>query len=142
LRRIARSAQRLEPRGRRHAVRALGWLVAARVLLRLAPYAAVHRLLTKLPARRAAPSLITPAECTVAIDRAARLVPGTACLARAVAADCLLRRDGRDTVLSIGVCRDRGPDLEAHAWVESDGVIVTGGEEARQFTRLAPRPGP
>jgi hypothetical protein len=60
-----------------------------------------------------------------AVDRAARTMPGTACLAQALTAEVLLRRGGHEARVVIGVAPD-GQPLDAHAWVESAGVLVTG----------------
>jgi len=60
-----------------------------------------------------------------AVDRAARTVPGSACLAQALTAEVLLRRGGRRARTSIGVSAAGAP-RSAHAWVESAGVLVTG----------------
>jgi hypothetical protein len=66
-----------------------------------------------------------------AVESAARrLLPVGPCLSQAIVADVLLRRSGFDSQLRIGVARgDRGA-LKAHAWVESDGEVVIGGEES------------
>lgn len=58
------------------------------------------------------------------------------CLPRALAALAMLRRRGIDSRLCLGVARSGG-ELAAHAWVEAGGRTVVGGEEARDFTRLA-----
>jgi hypothetical protein len=60
-----------------------------------------------------------------AVDRAARTVPGSTCLPQALAAELLLRRAGCEARVSIGVAPDGAP-LDAHAWVESAGLLVTG----------------
>jgi hypothetical protein len=62
-----------------------------------------------------------------AISAVAARFPAT-CLVQALAADVLLRRRGLGSVLRIGV-RLRGSrdvPLEAHAWVECGGAVVTG----------------
>jgi hypothetical protein len=42
----------------------------------------------------------------------------------------LLRRQGIDSGLHLGVRKDSGP-FEAHAWVEIDGVVVNDSEDVR-----------
>ncbi len=69
---------------------------------------------------------MTPAECEQAVRRALRVLPSASCLAQAIAAACLLRRDGRSSTLTIGVRFDAAHRFHAHAWLESDGIIVTG----------------
>jgi hypothetical protein len=69
-----------------------------------------------------------------AIARAARLLPGTHCLPRALALAGWLRALGAPARLRIGVRRqDSGP--RAHAWVELDGA--TPGEDPRQLAGFA-----
>lgn len=63
-----------------------------------------------------------------AVDRAARSMPGSACLDQALTAELLLRRAGQPVRVSIGVAPDGRP-LDAHAWVESGGFLVTGDTE-------------
>lgn len=127
---------RLPPRDRLQVLRAAGWLVAARVLLRVLPFRTIERMVARLPARRAPAVRLQPEDCAVAIARAASVLPASRCLARAIAAACLLRRDGRRFVLQLGVRRDAGGSFYAHSWVESDGVAVTGGDEADGFAVL------
>lgn len=62
--------------------------------------------------------------------RAGALFPSAQCLARAIGAQCLLRRAGREARLRIGVGFDDTRTFQAHAWLESEGIIVTGGSEA------------
>jgi hypothetical protein len=62
-----------------------------------------------------------------AIAAAATRVPWRAdCLIRAMAAARWLRRGGTGWKLSIGVRREPGGRLSAHAWLESGRHIVTG----------------
>jgi hypothetical protein len=81
---------------------------------------------------------VSAEQCGHAIRRAGRLARGATCLARAVAAECLLRREGWHPTLSLGVTRDAAGQLRAHAWVISDGVTVAGGEEAAHYLPLTP----
>jgi hypothetical protein len=56
--------------------------------------------------------------------------PGTTCLAEALVVEAMLRRHGHAPVLKIGVkhpqALERKRSLEAHAWVECEGVVVMG----------------
>jgi hypothetical protein len=58
---------------------------------------------------------------------AGRLVPGTTCLVRALAAQALLARRGHASQLRLGVARGSGRAFEAHAWLEQDGRVLVGG---------------
>ncbi|HIK30438.1 MAG TPA: lasso peptide biosynthesis B2 protein [Oscillatoriales cyanobacterium M59_W2019_021] len=60
-----------------------------------------------------------------AIDRVSPYLK-VKCLARALAADFLLRHQGYSTQLRIGVAKDENGTLTAHAWLESEGQIAIG----------------
>jgi hypothetical protein len=63
------------------------------------------------------------------------------CLPRALAALILLRRRGVPAELRIGVARDEGGALKAHAWVESEGAVVAGGDvPLAEYERLPSLP--
>ncbi len=121
-------------------MRAVVWMLASRAALRVLPHKAVRRLVPRVPARRPRRGAMSAADCELALRRGAAVLPGTSCLARAVAAACLLRRDGHGTVLTIGVgfadaaASRRG--FQAHAWLESDGVVVVGGAGRAAYTPL------
>lgn len=63
---------------------------------------------------------------------------GVKCLARALATQVLLGRRGWRTQIRIGVAKGEGGQLEAHAWVESQGRIVIGG--LKDLGRFSPLP--
>ena len=116
------------------AARALGWLIAASAAVRVVSYGRLTRAIARIPRGR---SSMTPAECATAIRRAAQIWPA-ACLPQAIAGYCLLQRAGLAPAIELGVARD-GHGLDAHAWLECDGVIVTGGDMERAY---APLPAP
>lgn len=77
-----------------------------------------------------------------AIRTAARRLPGTSCLASALALQRMLSAGGLDSELHIGVARNDG-DFAAHAWLTHRGEILVGEEEHEDYTRLvAWRAGP
>lgn len=78
---------------------------------------------------------MTPAECAAAIRRASRIWPA-ACLPQAIAGYCLLRRAALDATVTLGVAVD-ARHLDAHAWLECNGVTVTGADVDRTYTPLA-----
>lgn len=71
----------------------------------------------------------------MAIRRAARILPAQ-CLPQAVAGGCLLRRSGLTPKVRLGVAR-AGERLDAHAWLECDGVVVIGEDVRARYTPLA-----
>jgi hypothetical protein len=116
-------------------------LAATRVALALLPYRTVTDIIdfvsARLPSRSSPPPL---GRVAWAVNTASRHVPGVnSCLVRALTARVILMRRQRDAVLHYGVAWS-GPDsFEAHAWVESDGVVVVGSTESERFTPLSIR---
>ena len=61
------------------------------------------------------------------VEVAARTLPfGENCLAKAIVTLLFFRRAHTPAILHIGVNKTGAKPLEAHAWVESEGQIVTG----------------
>jgi Transglutaminase-like superfamily len=74
---------------------------------------------------------------TWAISAVGRRIPLLSrCLTQAVAAKILLARCGYPALMRIGVSRNENGRLEAHAWVESQGVVVMGAPAAGHFIPL------
>jgi hypothetical protein len=82
-------------------------------------------------------SAVHPHDVRWAVLSAARFVPASTCLVEALAAQRLLSRSGLPAVVHFGVSRE-GAGLEAHAWVESDGVLVVGDHETGRYRELLP----
>lgn len=118
------------------AARAAGWLVAARIALTVVSYGRARDRAARLRTRSARGSRMTAGEAARALERAARVLPATTCLARSLAAECLLRREGWPASVQIGVALDPDRTLRAHAWVESGGILVCGGDERASFAPL------
>lgn len=108
------------------AARALGWLSLTHLLVHLLSFGRARQMLARLSGAGRHRE-IAPGEYAQALARAAGIVPQATCLTRAVAAACLLRRDRQDARISIGVARDGRNTFRAHAWAESNGIVVTGG---------------
>jgi hypothetical protein len=135
-----RSFSRLAAGERRLAVRAIAWLAVARVGLHLLPF---HRLRALTEGRAAGDARAEwPRAVRRAVLRASRALPGSSCLAQSLVAERLLRRGGHRARLSIGVAGPPGGSasriaLDAHAWVESGGVLVTGADPRERYHLLA-----
>ena len=73
-----------------------------------------------------------------AVDRVGRTAPRQLhCLPRALAARQMLQRRGARPALCIGVMRSTEGQLQAHAWLEVDGVVVLGAlPDLDRFQRL------
>ncbi len=107
-------------------MQALGTLALVRLCLVFLPFPQVRALVDRwASAPGGAPDASFARAVRRAVDRAARSIAGSACLSQALAAEVMLRRAGKPARVSIGVAQDGRP-LDAHAWVESAGVLVTG----------------
>jgi hypothetical protein len=124
-------------------------LLTARAVLVLVPFPQLARRLgTFVPptdarvARARVASLAEHArlaeEVGWAITRSARYVPFKAvCLPQAMAARIMLGRRGVKSVMHFGAGRGQKKPLDAHAWLEAEGVEVTGYPVANGFAEIA-----
>lgn len=73
------------------------------------------------------------------IAAVARLVPFASCLTQALAGQYTLARSGKVAQIRIGIERDTGSELRAHAWLISGPHIVLGGPASSldRFAHLA-----
>ncbi len=73
-----------------------------------------------------------------AVGAAGRRMPwAVTCLTTAICTQTLSDRLGEPTSLKIGVARDDVGELKAHAWVESQGRVISGAlSELPEFTLL------
>jgi hypothetical protein len=121
--RLLGDAARLSARERTLALRAVAWLLLSRLAIHLLRFGTVRRGLHGIPSRRRARA--TAIDCERAIRRASRVLPSSRCLALACAGAALLRREGRESQLTLHV-NQVGGRFEAHASLVADGVIVSG----------------
>jgi hypothetical protein len=133
-------------RGQRRAiVRAAVLLVAARIALLLIPFTTVLRFAARPRTRGAARADRGELDEMVwAVDAVGnRLFPRNPCLVQALVVQRLFVRAGQLAELRIGVRKEGASKLTAHAWVESDGVIVIGSRGlSDDYVALPPiRPG-
>ncbi|SDF67695.1 lasso peptide biosynthesis B2 protein [Chitinophaga filiformis] len=78
-----------------------------------------------------------PERIRAAIRRAAACSPWRAkCFEQALAGKMMLTYKHMSGIVFFGINKV-GDDLKAHAWLESEGVIITGGREADQFIVIA-----
>jgi hypothetical protein len=134
---------RLPAPERRLAVRALATLAAVRLALSVTPFPLARKGVDRWSGGRE-PEMPNPATAEAvrrAVERAARTLSGSACLAQALTAEILLRRAGQSVEVLIGVAPGVAPGaapaaasgtasvgypLNAHAWARSAGVLVAG----------------
>jgi hypothetical protein len=64
------------------------------------------------------------------IEFVSRRIPRATCLTQALALQTMLARRGTETSLRLGVARDDRGRFRAHAWLEQNGAVLIGGEEA------------
>lgn len=97
-----------------------------RLGLTFSSYNRVRGLVTRLDASNEA-SVGDLRRVAWGVAAAARFVPGASCLTQALAGQYLLARKGNMSNIRIGVERDTGKQLKAHAWLVSGNHIVLGG---------------
>lgn len=103
----------------------------ASTILRLLPFAIVQKLFASRVAPPDHMHRRHPIERLLwAIALAGRYVSGTTCLSLALAGRMILNRYGYNAHIHIGVAKDHTGSLGAHAWLESEGTIVIGGQES------------
>jgi hypothetical protein len=127
----------LAPGDRRLLLGAAATLAGARVALAFLPFGTVRRLMHRAGTQSVNRSR-GPSEDRIiwAVGAAGRRIPGTTCLAKALAAETLLAREGHPAQLRIGVADSADRGLRAHAWLERDGQVIVGGDEVEHFTVL------
>jgi len=103
----------------------------ASTILQLLPFAIVQKLLASRVAPPGRVHRRHPIERLLwAIAVARRYVSGTTCLSLALAGRMMLNRYGYPAHIHIGVAKDHTGSFAAHAWLESEGTIVIGGQES------------
>jgi len=115
------------------APRALWTCFKYRVLLMRSPVA--NFIDTKPPVKNAEHGPQT-SDISRAVYFSAKLIPGTRCLAQALAVREMMHHYGLPCELQLGVATAGG--FRAHAWVTSEGRIIHG-QSAETFVTLQPR---
>jgi hypothetical protein len=135
-----RNFSRLSAAEKTLALRAIFWLVLTRAGLRLLPFDRLHTMVAGRPRAGTETDDAWPRAVRRAVLRASRSLPGSSCLAQSLVAERLLRFGGSRARLSIGVAHAGDAPrvtLDAHAWVESGGVLVTGDDPHDRYRVLA-----
>ncbi|HEY9875191.1 MAG TPA: lasso peptide biosynthesis B2 protein [Candidatus Obscuribacterales bacterium] len=117
-------------------------LAGIRLGLWLLPFKTLRHLLTLIaqaPLELQPTNQVSVDKVVWAVAVVSRYMPGEVkCLARALATEVLLGRSGHQAELRIGVAKGEQGQLEAHAWVESQGRIVIGA--LKDLARYTPLP--
>lgn len=124
---------------RRLALEAIYWHSFVRVGLWVLPFRVMQTVCDRRGRPKARHTRATVQEIAWSVRLASRYVPHATCLTQALAARILLGRRGLPAGVHIGVARDASRGFEAHAWAESEGVVVCGGSEAPQYTPILVR---
>jgi transglutaminase superfamily protein len=137
--RLLRALVRRPPADRALVAHAIATHLAIATLLRVAGLRRTTACMARRPDRRAADPACVDAERRIAwaVRTATYLVPmGRTCLTEALTAQHLLRRRGCDTTLRFGVAKCAADAVTAHAWLETAGRILIGGESAALYASL------
>jgi hypothetical protein len=111
-------------------------LAAARVVVRLVPFRIYSRVMGRDAESADAPAPEAVHRVSRAIESVSGHVPWRSkCLEQALAAKVMLRGRGISNTLYVAVAREVA--LEAHAWVRSGDVYVTGQAEFDRYTIVA-----
>lgn len=105
-------------------------LGAVRAALWCVPYRTVQRWAGPANGAADVESRVAALQVAQAIARAEKRMPWrSTCLVQALAAQWMLSRRRSQAWLRLGVAREGQNDLRAHAWLESAGILVTGGPQ-------------
>lgn len=108
-------------------------LGAARLAVRAVPFRMLSRVLGRETDSPDAPAAAAAHRVSRAIESASRHVPWRSlCLEQALAAKAMLRLRGISNTLYMAVAREAA--LEAHAWLRSGDLCVTGQAEFDRYT--------
>jgi hypothetical protein len=132
---------RLQPTDRRLLIKAALLLGAIRLGLWLLPFQTLRSLLARAAREPTGlPHAVQPSSDQIAwaVRVGSHYVPGAkTCLPQALVAQVLLERCGYPARLRVGVVKGGEGQLEAHAWVESQGRIVVGGSGVERYIPLS-----
>jgi hypothetical protein len=86
----------------------------------------------------------TVARIVHAVEATARFIPDASCLTQSISVQALLSWKGIPSTISMGVMKDEGGVLRAHAWLSWDGrVVLEGNEETvKDFSKVLDLPTP
>ena len=101
-------------------------VAVVRLGLTLFSYNRLRRMVTQLDAPHEA-GIGDLRRVAWGVAAAARLVPYASCLTQALAGQYILARQGNASKIRIGIERNTGTQLKAHAWLMSGNHIVLGG---------------
>ena len=124
---------------------AIAWSIVARVLIFVCPFSWTKYILrlkpyTAQPLKNVHTLVQTGQAKTIAslINTLNHYFPWkNTCLVQAITAKMLLKRRGAESVIIMGLKKEDSGALKAHAWLTNVDGVVTGFDDANQFTALA-----
>lgn len=133
--------RRMRSEDRRLVLHALLLLVSIRIGLKLFAFTIVRRKLDywAVKYRQSNSKPLDTNQARRAIEMVGlRILRDGPCLTQALAMQYLMKRSNLPATLCIGVGKGENGRLLAHAWIESDGHVMIGGngEELRFYSRL------
>jgi hypothetical protein len=120
-------------------VKAAMLVIAIRIGLTFLPFATLHNLVAKCPREKGIPNKKerpSIEQIAWSVRAAGYFVPKATCLVQALAIQAFLQREGFPAILQIGVTKGDKGELQAHAWVESQGKVLNGGLKVEQYKPL------
>ena len=117
-------------------LRAVALVCAIRLALWIVPFARLRRVvasLARVHSRRH--NRYSADQLSWAVRAVSRYVPRATCLTQAFVLHILLRWEGLQSRIRIGVSKDGG-HFEAHAWVESQDRVVIGDSGLQRYTPM------
>jgi hypothetical protein len=135
---------RIGPKGAGRLLEAAAFLLAARLAVQHLPLRRIIRLTGLQASSGAEPQGLSSSDEALKVAKAiaivqARLPWKSTCLMNALAGAAMLRRRRLPAMLFLGVNRTaQGQSaLVAHAWLECDGLGITGTDESASFRQIA-----
>lgn len=116
-------------------------LATIRLGLWLMPFRTLLKVLAKISRQSdclEVTNLVSVRKIAWAVNAVSRYMPGVKCLARALTTQVLMSRYGHSCELRIGVAKAEEGKLEAHAWIEHEGLVVIG--NLQDLSRFMPLP--
>src|SRR3990167_5618297 len=102
-------------------------LIGARVLLLIAPFNLIRNFLSIRRKSKKPKKQIQIEDIRWSIDAASNHIPFTkSCLVKALVGQILLKENGYNPNLCIGVSKDNENQLDAHAWIDINGKTIIG----------------
>ena len=108
-------------------------MITIRLKLYLIPFNSIHRSLEK--SNHKTLNDIPISKLIWAVQTVSNYIPHATCLTKALTAQNLLKKNGYNGIIKIGVGKDINGEFEAHAWLEYSGKVVLG-ESEKEYVPL------